>query len=84
MTFAEFSARPDIDKWKAIIKPLADGRRMLAGFERKNKRSRKYRIKELINPPLILDEVVRAHEADKKKLNGSPESQPVPTLPSPT
>jgi hypothetical protein len=80
MTFAEFSARPDIDKWQAIVKPLADGRRMLCGFERTNKRSRKYRIKELINPPIILDEIVKAH----KLSNGSPESQPIPTLPSPT
>lgn len=84
MTFAEFSARPDIDNWKAIVKPMADGRRMLAGFERKNRRSRKYRIKELINPPVILDEIVAAHKASLKKQNGSPEPQSIPTLPIPT
>jgi hypothetical protein len=67
MTFAEFSARPDIDKWQAIVKTLADGRRMLCGFERKKRRSRKYRIKELINPPVILTEIVAAHEKAKKE-----------------
>lgn len=61
ITYARFLAKYDLADWQAIVKTLEDDRRMLLGFERKNKRSSKYRIKFLINPPIILDEVVKAH-----------------------
>lgn len=62
ITFARFCAKYDLNDWQAIVKVLDDKRRMLIGFERKNKKSRHYRTKLLITPPVILDEVVAAHK----------------------
>jgi hypothetical protein len=79
MTFAEFKATEDLSKWKAIIKPMADGRRLLVGFERRNRRSRKYAEKQLLNPPPVLEELVAGY---KSQLNAT-DPQPVPTPASP-
>lgn len=82
MTFAEFIKRPDLDSWKAIKKPMADGRTLLVGFERKSKRSRKYRIKELFEPPIVVEELLASRVAEINKINAT-KSQPVPTPTSP-
>jgi hypothetical protein len=42
-------------KYKAIVKELADGRRMFLGLERTSKRSRKYRTKLMCDSPIFLD-----------------------------
>lgn len=76
---ATFLKSPEAKNYKAITKKLVDGRVMLIGFERLNRRSRLYRTKLMLKAPVILDEIVAEHKALVEKTNAVPESQPIPT-----
>ena len=82
MDVANFLKSKEAKNYKAIIKTLTDGRRMLVGFERRKKSSRHYAQKLLLNPPAILDELLAAHKETLAQLNAT-ESQPIPTPASP-
>lgn len=75
ISFSRFTAKYDLADWQAIVKTDHDERRILIGFERKNKKSRHYRTKLLITPPVVLTEVVAAHRA---ALNSKPSPRGAP------
>ena len=61
-TDAKMQAMLQSGRWKAIVKDVA-GRRMLIGFERASRRSRKYHEKFMC-APTDLDQLVKKHQRE--------------------
>ena len=64
----DFLASPEAKNYEAMIEKDAVGRRLLLGFKRKSKRSRKRRVAYLLSMPVPLDEIVAEHEKYKREL----------------
>ncbi len=65
---AEFLKSKESANYEAMIEKDALGRRLLLGFKRKSKRSRKSREVYLTSGPIVLDEVLAEHAKLKKQI----------------